>query len=162
MAAFAHFQCGARDRQRHADTPITGAVHPEALAAIHFDHVDGPGGGALGFRIKGHARPKTSIEDHLDSVLFNVVNDAALRFDSLIALEHVNDQARPLPFVLQVRSVDENELVVTRRQIDVQFQHFHFVAGIFVQPDLADAKHIGPVQEFWNNRQHFLRQLHIL
>src|SRR2546421_11311806 len=29
VTAFAHFQCSARHRQRHAHSPIAGAIHPE-------------------------------------------------------------------------------------------------------------------------------------
>src|SRR5205823_3610017 len=42
VSAFAHFQSGPRDRQWDADSPIAGAVHPDALLAVEVDDIDGP------------------------------------------------------------------------------------------------------------------------
>ena len=67
----------------------------------------------------------------------------ALRLDALVALEHVENQPRAFELVLEMRRVDEDELVVPRGEVDVHFQDLHFVARILVQPDFADAEHVG-------------------
>ena len=62
-----------------------------------------------------------------DGVFLDVVNDDPLRPDAPVALQHVENQPRAFQFVLQVRRVDQNQLVVPRRQIHVHFEHFQFV-----------------------------------
>jgi len=49
-----------------------------------------------------------------------------------------------------------------RCQIHVHFQHAQFVSGIFVQPDFADAQHIGPVEELRDDGEHVVREFQIL
>ena len=150
MAAFPHFERGVGNGERHTHPPVTGAVHPDALIAIHLHDVHGARGRAFGFRIQRHARPKTRIENQLNSVFLDVIDDAAFRFDALVALEHVDDQPRSLEFVFEMRGVNQNHLIMPCREVHVHFQHLHFVARILVQPDFTDAEHVGLVEEFWD------------
>jgi hypothetical protein len=48
--------------------------------------------------------------------------------------------------------MNENELIVAGSQVDVHFKHFQFVAAVFVEADLANAEHVGLVNEMRNER----------
>ena len=61
-----------------------------------------------------------------------------------------------------MRRVDQDELIVARSKIDVPFQHFQFIARVFVQTDFADAQHIRAVQELGNNVDDLLGQFEVL
>jgi hypothetical protein len=56
----------------------------------------------------------------------------------------------------------EDELIVSSGEIDVLFQHLQLVAGVFVQPDFADAEHIGAIEKLRDQGDHVLRQLYVL
>src|SRR5207247_3451711 len=82
VASLAHFERGFGHCQRIAHSPVASAIHPEALVAIDFNHIDGARRRALGFRIKCHAGPHARIQHELDGVLLDVIDDDALRLDS--------------------------------------------------------------------------------
>src|SRR5947209_8656349 len=65
MPAPAKLQRGMRDSQRHANSPIARAIHPDTFTAKHFKEIRRARGRALRFRIKGHARPKPRVQDQL-------------------------------------------------------------------------------------------------
>ena len=100
---------------------------------------------------------KPASSTSLIGVLLDVVDDArAPGWIRVSALEHVEDQARALELVLEMRRVDEDQLVVPRGEVDVHFEHLQFVARILVQPDFADAEHVGPVEELRDDRDDVL------
>ena len=89
-------------------------------------------------------------------MFLHVIDDDPLGPDARVAFEHVHDQARTLELVLEVRCVDQDHLVGSRRQVHLRLQHFQFVLRVLVQTDLANAQHIGPVDKFWNQAHDFL------
>ena len=84
-----------------------------------------------------------------------MINDAALRPDAAVVAKNLQGQARAFALVLQVRGVDENELVVPRGEIYVLFEDFQFVPRVFVEADFADAQHIRAVKELRDQRENF-------
>src|SRR5262245_35933871 len=68
MSAAAHFESGFRYGEWITDAPIAGAIHPNPFVAVHLYDVNGTGGSAFGFGIKGHACPHTGVEHQLDRV----------------------------------------------------------------------------------------------
>ena len=96
VAAAFHFEGGLRHGEGIADAPVAGAIEPEAFAAVVFQHVDGAGGGAFGFRIERHAGPHAGIEHQADGVFFHVIDDDALRADAAVVFDGVKDEARAL------------------------------------------------------------------
>ena len=66
----------------------------------------------------------------------------ALRLDAPVVLEHVDDHPRALVLVLQVRRVDEDQLVGLHRQVDVLLEDGRLVGRVLVEADLADAEHV--------------------
>ena len=107
-----HFEGGFRHGEGVADTPVARTVEPEALAAEIFEHVDGAGRRAFGFRVERHASPHAGIEHQADGVFLHVINDDALGADAAVVFDDVEDEARTFQFVFQMRRVDENELIV--------------------------------------------------
>jgi hypothetical protein len=71
-----------------------------------------------------------------------VIDDAAFGLDATIVFEDVNDEACAFELVFEVRSVNEDELVVARGEVNVFFEDGDFVAGIFVEADFADAEDV--------------------
>src|SRR5438874_11732624 len=47
-------------------------------------------------------------------------------------------------------SMHEDELIAAGRQFHVQFQHFEFIAGIFVQADFANAQDVRAIKKLRN------------
>jgi hypothetical protein len=78
-----------------------------------------------------------AVEHQLHRVFLDVVNDDALGFDAFVALEHVEDEARALEFVFEVRRVDEDELVVTSGEST--FPGRSVRSAVLVQSDFTDA-----------------------
>src|SRR6185369_6901688 len=66
VATSTRFERRVWNRKWHAHAPVTGAVHPNSLAAVALYHVDGSRRRAFGLRIQRHARPESSIEHGLD------------------------------------------------------------------------------------------------
>ena len=58
--------------------------------------------------------------------------------------------------------MDENQLVVAGRKVDVLFENCHLVSRIPIQADLADAEHVWLVQKFRNNGKDLASQRQIL
>ena len=79
-----------------------------------------------------------------------------------VALEHVDDHPRALVLVLQVRRVDEDQLVRLRRQVEVLLKDGRLVGGVLVQPDLADAEHVRLLEELGDQRDDFARERDVL
>ena len=61
-----------------------------------------------------------------------------------------------------MRRVHENQLLMARGEIHLHFEYAQFVPRIFVQPDLSDAENIRAIQKFRDQRDDFLRELHVL
>ena len=76
--------------------------------------------------------------------------------------EHVEDHPRALVLVLQVRRVDEDQLVGPDGQVEVLQEDGRLVARVLVEADLADAQHAGPVEELGDHRDHLARQRDVL
>src|SRR5690349_13570133 len=64
--------------------------------------------------------------------------------------------------ILQVRRVDEDELVMLHGQVDVALEYSHLVDGVLIEPNLTNAEHRWPIQEFRNEIQNLLPQHHVL
>ena len=103
-----------------------------------------------------------TVQHSFHGVFLHVIDDAAFRLDAFVALEHIDDQPGSLELVLKVRCVDENHLVLSRREVHVHFQHLHFIARIFVQPDFANPEHVGFVEEFGDQRDDVRGQFDVL
>ena len=124
VAALAHFERRFRHRQRIAHAPIAGAVHPQSFLAINFHHVNRPGRRAFRFGIERHAGPHPGVQHELDGMFLHVVNDDPLGLDAFIIPDRVQNEPRAFQFIFQMGGVDEDELVGTRRQVQVQLQDF--------------------------------------
>ena len=106
----------------------------------------GPRRRAFRRRVERHAAPEAAVQGQADRVLLDVIDADALRLDAAVVLEHVDDHPRALVLVLQVRRVDEDQLVGLHRQIDVFLKDGGLVAGVLVEADLADAEDVGLVR----------------
>jgi len=95
-------------------------------------------------------------------MLLHMVDDAALRPDAAVVLQNVEYQPRALQFVLEMRRVDKDELLVAGGQVHVHFEHPEFIARVLVQPDLADAEHVWCAQELRNEVDDLRGELNIL
>ena len=142
--------------------PVAGAIEPDALRAVYLHHVDGARGRALRLRVERDARPEAGIENDVDRVFLDMVDDDARRIDARIFFQDIDDEPRALPFVLEVRSVDKNHLAVLHRELHMLLENHDLVPAVFVQPDFADAEHVGPVEKRGNHRQHLVGQREIL
>ena len=80
-------------------------------------------------------------------MFLDVIDADALRLDAAVVLEHVENHPCALLLVLQVRRVDEDQLVGVHRQIDVFLEDGGLVARVLVQADLADAEDVGLVED---------------
>ena len=145
MSAFAHFKARFRDGQRIAMAPIAGGIHPKIAAGMAFKDINGAGGGAFGFGVKRDPAPKPGIEHHADRMLLDVINKDAPRVNAPVAFQNIEDQACSFPFVFKMRRVDENELIVACREINMFLENGNFVAAVAIQSDLADAQHAGSI-----------------
>jgi len=67
-----------------------------------------------------------------------------------------------LSLSFEVRGVDEDELIISRREVHVHLQNLHFIARILVLADFADSQHIGTVEKFRDERDDLPGQRHIL
>ena len=75
-----------------------------------------------------------------------------------MVLEGVEDDQRALALVFEVGGVHEDELVVLEREADLLFEDGQLVAGVLVEPDLADAQNVGLLEEFRDNRDDLPRE----
>ena len=161
VATLFHFESGVRDRQGTADAPVAGAVHPDAFGAKPFEHVNRPAGAAFGFGIQGHARPEALVKDHAYGVFFNMIDDATFRFDAGIIFQSIHDQAGALVLIFKMWSVNKNQLVAFRSNLDVLFQNDEFIPTIFVETDFSDTENVGLVDEFGDQCQHVVCKLDV-
>jgi hypothetical protein len=74
FAAF-HFKGALGNGKRIRDAPVAGGIHPDALVAVDFEHVDRSVRGAFAFRVKCHSRPETGVDNRPDRVFLDVVDD---------------------------------------------------------------------------------------
>jgi hypothetical protein len=161
MSAAFHFEGGFWDGEGVTDAPIAGGVHPDPFVGIDFDHIDGAGGGAFGFGVEGHAGPHPGIEDEFDGMFLDVIDDDAGGFDAGVVFEDVEDEACAFEFIFEVGGMDEDELVEAVGEVDVHFEDFEFVTGIFIEADFADAEDIWPGDEVWDDGDDFGSELEI-
>ena len=161
MAAPGHFHGGTRNRQRVGTPPVAGAVEPDVAQPCLLDHVDGAGRGCLRLGIERDARPEAGIQDHPDGVLLHVVDNDPFGADPGVGLEHIQNQAGALEFVLQMGGVHQNELVVLGGEVDVRLENLELVPCVFVQPNFTDAQHIGALEKLGDDPEHVPRKSHV-
>ena len=123
-----------------------------------LQHIHGARRRRFGIGIERDARPKTPVEHELHGVFLDVIDDDALRLHPAVRGEQIENQPRALEFVLEVGRVDEDQLVVFHREIDVVFEDLELVARVAVEPDFTDAEHVGLGQKFRDHRQHIGRE----
>jgi hypothetical protein len=58
-----------------------------------------------------------------------------------------------------MRCVYQDELLKARGQIDLLLEDPQLIAAILVQADLANAKHVGTIQKFRDQRDNFIGEL---
>ena len=119
MAPPAKLEDEFRHRQRIAVAPVTRRVDHDPIGAVHLDHVGRASGCTLGDRIERHPHPVAGLESQADGVLLHVVDAHAVGLDPRMIPHHVQDHPRSLILVNQVRRVDQHELIVTCRQVEV-------------------------------------------
>jgi hypothetical protein len=78
-----------------------------------------------------------------DRVLLDVIDEHATAVEPAVANEHIENHPRSLVFVLQVRRVDENLLVVFHGQLQMLQEDDRLIARIFVEADLRNANTEG-------------------
>lgn len=154
LAAF-HFERAFWNREGIGVTPVAGGVEPKAFGAVDFEHIDRPVWGAFAFRIKRHACPVAGIENMGNRVFFDVIDDDFRAVEFGKRSERVEDEAGPFEFVFKVGGVDQNRQIVIECELDVFFENFQLVAGIFVQSDLTDAEHGGRSEKLRDDAHHF-------
>lgn len=91
-------------------------------------------------------------------MLLNVIDANPFRADAGVPIEHVQNHARALIFVLQVRRVDKDQFLRLRRQFDVLQEHGAFIAGVLVEANFPYPQHIGLSQIAWNELDDFSSQ----
>ena len=120
---------------------MLGLLSPQSLAELTmiilraelFEDVDAALRGDFADGVNRQAGPEAVVAGEADRVLFAMIDQHALGLDSLVVLQHVDDDARSLVLVLQVRRVDQDELIVLRGQIDLLFEDRDLVARVLVQ-----------------------------
>src|SRR5690606_16196015 len=154
VAASTHLERGLWDRERIADAPVAGGVEPDAFPTADLEHVGRAWRRRLGIWIQRDAGPESAVEHAPDRVFLDVVDDHAAGLDTGVRGEHVEDEVGALELVLEVRRVDENQLAVLHREVDVGLEHSHFIARIPVQPNLTDAENVRSVEKLGNHLEH--------
>ena len=99
MATAAHFHLCLGNRYWIAVTPVAGGIHPNALASICFNDVNGALWCALGVWVERHATPEALIKHVFGGVLFDVVNQHPSRIKFGKATNCVQNQQGALEFV---------------------------------------------------------------
>ena len=87
-------------------------------------------------------------------MLLDVIDDHASGFHALMRAEQIDDEPRTLELVFEVRRMDENQLVVLHREVDVLLKDVEFIARIAVQADFADTEDVGFREELGDHRKH--------
>src|SRR4051812_5360964 len=140
MLAAAHLHRKSRYRDRIAGTPVAGAGHADSLGAVFLDDVDGTLWRYLGLRIQRESGPEPVLENHVDGVFLGMIDHHALRVDLAVAPEHVDRDSRALVLVLEMRRVNQDQLPVLDRELDLVGIGRDLVSRDAVQPDFADAE----------------------
>ena len=162
MAPPAHLHREPRHGDRVARTPVACAGHADALGPVLLDDVDRALRRDLRLRVERQPRPEPVLQDHLDRVLFGVIDHHALRLDLAVAAQDVDGDVRPLVLVLEVRRVDEDQLVVGDRQLHLLGVGGDLVARDAIEADLADAEHGRPIEELRDAREHVAGELAVV
>ena len=76
--------------------------------------------------------------------------------------QHLEHPLRAVGLVGQMRRVDEHELPVLHRDVDVGLERIAFVLRRLVQAGLADAKHGGLREEFGEVLEHLAGERGVL
>ena len=155
MSPLTHLEDEIGNGGRFAGAPIAGRVDHQPFRPVSLDHIGSSRGRAFGDRIKGHARPKAFIENGLDRVFFDVVDEDARSVDAAIGTEHIEDHARSLVFVLEVRRMDQDRLVVGDGEVDMLEEDGGFVPGVLVESDFSDTQDVRPVEELGDHGDDF-------
>ena len=109
VATRAHGDDRLGHRKRIAVSPIARGINPNAFGSMHFHNVNGARRSALGVGIQSHARPHSSIKHHAHGVFFNMINQNTRGIYFSLRGNGVLNQACAFQFVLQVRSMNENQ-----------------------------------------------------
>lgn len=120
------------------------------MLSVNLEHIDSPGRGAFGFGIECDPGPESPVKNQRESVFFDVIDDDTAGVEFGPRKKGIEDQFCALEFVLKMRGVDQDELLMLQGQIDLPFQNGDFVAAVFVESDFANAKDIGFLEEFRN------------
>lgn len=76
--------------------------------------------------------------------------------------QHFQGPLGTADLVLQVRRVDQDELIVLHGQLDLSLEDLLFILGRLVKADLADAQHVGLLEELRHVLEHFVAEWRIL
>src|SRR5205085_1818340 len=112
--------------------------------------------------IERHSRPHAGLEHDFNRMFFHMINDHSLGLDSLIALDHLQDEPGAFELVFKMGSMDEDELIMPGGEVHMEFEHSQFIPRVLVETDLSDAEHIWPIQKVRNDTDDFLRQFNVL
>ncbi len=69
------------------------------VKSIYFQAVNNAGRGILGYGIDRHGRPEAGIADHLQRVLFTMIEDDLFRINPPVPFQVVKHHLRPLEFI---------------------------------------------------------------
>ena len=155
-----HDEIGDRGRPRRP--PVAGGVDQQPLRSVALDQVAGPLRRALRHRIERHAGPVAGVERRADRVLLDMIDHDPAAVERGEVGKHVEDHPRAAQLVGEVRRVDEDRLVVPHGQFDLLEEHGRLVPRVLIEPDLADAQHVGRREKLWDRRDHLAGELHVL
>ena len=172
------FQIRPMRLQRIAHPPIRRRIHAKLLGPVNLHHVHRPLRRAFAHGVNGHPRPIPRILHKLDRVFLNMVNQNSPRIERRPkVIEHFKNHPRPLQLVLQMRRVNQNQMMLPRiararaalrrpksvdRQLHMLLKNLRFIGRVLIQSDFANAQHRRPRQKLRNLRQHFARLPKIL
>ncbi len=148
MPAPPHFHREARHGNRIARAPVAGAGHQDAIRTVLLDDVDGSLRRNLGLRIQRESRPDSRARGWLRSCAprrDRRARGSASTRDSRRSTS--TEMPRALVLVLEMRRVDEDELPVFGRHLDLFRVGRDLVARHAIQADFADARVPSGVRE---------------
>ena len=151
----------SEEREWDTAPPIASAIHPNAFTAVNFHHVDGEPEN-IWIQDRVSCLPKTGVQNELDRMLLDMIDNDPAGLDPRVAFEHINDESRPFQFIFEMRSMNEDHLIVAGRQINMFLQNLHFVPAVLVEPNLTDPEYGWSIQKFRDDCDHFFRELYIL
>lgn len=126
-----------------------------------FEHVDRSFRGTLADWVESEADPVAGVERCLHGVLFAVVDANAVGIGPEM-LQNFERPFRAANFILQMRRMDENHLVIVDGHLNLLFEDRFFVGRRLVKADLTDAEHVRFVEELRHFRQHLSRECWVL